>query len=127
MKRRDGYGLTLVLSVAGLGTVASCAFLPPFQFNAQARAIEAEASIRFPAGSRASGFEAWFRSQVELAGPGSAFGFSPQTQARGRTSCESRTMVLRRAEGCMNQLIAEYCVAADGKLAELKFAKNGYC
>lgn len=116
--------LPILALMAGLGLAASCAILPPFQFNAEARAIEAEAATRFPPGSQATEFEAWFVAKM---GPGLGAGIGPQKEPGGRPSCERKTMVLSRAEGCMNQLIAQYCVEGDGKLAELTFTKSGYC
>lgn len=36
-------------------------------------------------------------------------------------------MWLRRVEGCINIMAANYCVDEKGKIAEMTFSHSGYC
>ncbi len=113
----------LLLALVGLAMLSGC-YLPPFRFKAEAKALTAEAAERFPVGSSAAEFEAWFISKG-----GNDFGGRDRGahKAQPHGQCEMRSLVLQRAEGCMNMLTADYCVEDTGKLASLKFKQSGYC
>jgi hypothetical protein len=113
----------LLLGLLGLTMLSGC-YMPPFRFKAEAKALTAEAAERFPVGSSAAEFEAWFTSK----GGNDFRGLNRGAhKAQSNEQCEMRSLVLQRAEGCMNLLVADYCVDNTEKLASLKFKQSGYC
>jgi hypothetical protein len=97
------------------------------RFDAEVKALKAEAAQRFPPGSSAAEFEAWFTEKAGTAfGAFSGIAVGP-TKVDLHKQCEPRYMNLNRAEGCMNVLTANYCVDDAGTLKSLEFKDGGYC
>jgi hypothetical protein len=124
LRRRPSTRLLLVF--VGLAMLSGCYLVvPPFRFNAEVKALTAEAAERFPVGSSAAEFEAWFINK------GGSRGIVEKDRETRKVEpsrqCEMRNLYLQRAEGCINILIANYCVEETGKLASLTFKESGYC
>jgi hypothetical protein len=107
-----------------LPTLSACVVLPPYRFEREAEGIKKEAARLFAVGSEATAFETWFAGR---AGTGLRRDPSPANAAARGQTCEPRTMSLQRAEGCMNVLMANYCVDNAGKLRSLAFDRFRYC
>lgn len=123
--------------------LGSCVVIPPIFFKAEVASLKAQAARQFPPGSSAAEFEAWFAEKrcgdapSCKVGGGQASGdehvyFHGDTPSKRKIElakqCEMRSMELTRIEGCVNLLIANYCVDGAGKLMLLEFEKGpGYC
>jgi hypothetical protein len=112
--------LRLPLVLAGLATLSGCILFGHPRFDAEVKALKAEAAQMFPLGSDAAEFEAWFSDRAGHKKP------SPLKVGYGK-QCEMRILTFGRAEGCVNQLFANYCVDDAGKLKSLEFKDGGYC
>lgn len=115
--------IAVVLTTTAAMLMTACVVLPPVFFNVEVESLKDEATQRFPIESKASAFEAWFYEKMKGSGYGPILGGS----IAGAGACEARTMVIERAEGCINQLVSKYCVSRDDGLARLDFRKAGYC
>ncbi|TIX61201.1 MAG: hypothetical protein E5V33_18435 [Mesorhizobium sp.] len=116
---------SLVLALVVLGCLGGCGYLKePVAFRAEYATLKLEAERKFPTGSSAPAFEAWFAGK-------SAFRLesNPPILRPSKTGgqCEARNMWLRRVEGCINIMAANYCVDEKGKIADLTFSDSSYC
>jgi hypothetical protein len=109
--------------LVGLAMLSGCFLTTPFRFNAEVKSLRAEAAQRFPPGSNAAQFEAWFHEKA-----GYTLVYKPSANEVGpEKRCQMRNMSLQRQEVCMNWLSVEYCVDGAGKLISLEFEEGGYC
>ncbi|RUW72928.1 MULTISPECIES: hypothetical protein [unclassified Mesorhizobium] len=114
-----------MLAFVVLGCLGGCGYLKePVAFRAEYATLKLEAERKFPTGSNAAAFETWFAGK-------SAFRLASNPpvlrQSKAGGQCEVRTMWLRRVEGCINIMAANYCVDEKGKIAEMTFSHSGYC
>jgi hypothetical protein len=117
---------SLPLALAGLATLSGCILFGHPRFDAEVKALKAEADQRFPPESNAAEFEAWFTGKAGT-GFGAFSGVTVEPKIDHEKQCEPRYMNLNRVEGCMNVLTAHYCVDDAGKLKSLDFKDWGYC
>jgi hypothetical protein len=98
--------------------LAGCLSSAP-AYRAEYKKMESEAAVKFPPGSHAPAFEAWFAEHGAVR--------EPMSPGEVEGACQPRRMQLKRVEGCVNLMTANYCVSASDKIERLTFSDGGYC
>jgi hypothetical protein len=88
-------------------------------YRAEYKKMESEAAVKFPPGSHAPAFEAWFAEHGAVR--------EPMSPGEVEGACQPRRMQLKRVEGCVNLMTANYCVSPSDKIERLTFSDGGYC